>query len=185
MVLFRPLIKFFVLFFSTVLVCLLATTAIAASGLTDQSKVAINGIGGIRIGMTVAEASRSANVQLVREEGDSNDSCFYVNPKNSPTGIGFMVTEGQIARVDIWENRRITTLSGAKIGDRETRIKALYPGKIRVTPHQYVEGGHYLTFEPSDPADQTYRVVFETDGQRVTRYRSGKLPEVEFVEGCA
>ena len=41
---------------------------------------------------------------------------------------------------------------------------------------------HYL--KPSDPA-LPYRLVFETDGERVTRYRAGRLPEVEWVEGCA
>ncbi|WP_267871531.1 hypothetical protein [Nostoc sp. CHAB 5715] len=38
---------------------------------------------------------------------------------------------------------------------------------------------------PKDRANQNYRVVFETDGKRVTQFRSGKLPEVEFVEGCS
>jgi hypothetical protein len=27
--------------------------------------------------------------------------------------------------------------------------------------------------------------VFETDGQRVTNYRVGRKPEVQWVEGCS
>jgi hypothetical protein len=96
-----------------------------------------------------------------------------------------MVTDGRISRVDIWRDSRVTTFSGAGIGDTEARIKALYPGKIQVSPHKYVRGGHYLTFVPKDRSDSNYRLVFETDGNRVTQYRAGKLPEVEFVEGCA
>jgi hypothetical protein len=29
-----------------------------------------------------------------------------------------------------------------------------------------------------------FRIVFETDGQRVTRFRAGRLPAVQYVEGC-
>ncbi len=94
------------------------------------------------------------------------------------------VTNGRIARVSVWQSRQITTLSGAKIGDSEARIRSLYPG-IQVTPHTYVRQGHYLTFVPKDAGDRNYRVVFETDGQKVTRFHAGKLPEVEFVEGCS
>jgi hypothetical protein len=28
------------------------------------------------------------------------------------------------------------------------------------------------------------RIVFETDGKKVVKYRSGRLPAVEYVEGC-
>ncbi len=156
----------------------------AQTKITNQSKVAINGIGSIRVGMTVAEASRASGTKLV---GKGEPSCYYVQPQGAPKGLGFMVTGGRIARVDVYENKNITTLSGAKIGDTEARIKALYPGQIKVSPHNYTadSGGHYLTFVPKDKSDRFYRVVFETDGKRVTTFRAGKLPEVEFVEGCS
>ena len=34
-------------------------------------------------------------------------------------------------------------------------------------------------------ADSMYRIVFETDGPRVTQYRSGRVPAVDYGEGCA
>lgn len=40
-------------------------------------------------------------------------------------------------------------------------------------------------FIPRDEEDSNYRVIFETDGQKVVRYRAGKLPEVGYIEGCA
>lgn len=157
----------------------------AQTKLTDQSKVVINGMGPIRVGMTVAQASKAAGVQLVSEGSYPNGgSCFYVKPKGGPNNVAFMVSENRIARVDVMRNSSITTLSGAKLGDPESRIKSLYPGQIEVTPHKYTNG-HYLTFVPKDREDRNYRVVFETDGQRVTDFRAGKLPEVEYVEGCS
>lgn len=158
-------------------------TVLAQGKLTKQSKLSINGIGQIRVGMSVSQAANAAGTKLV---GDApNNNCYYVKPQNEPKNLLFMVTEGRISRVDVRQNTQITTLKGAKIGDTETRIKSLYPGQIQVTPHKYVQGGHYLTFIPKDKSDQNYRVVFETDGKRVTEFRSGKLPEVEYVEGCS
>ncbi len=105
------------------------------------------------------------------------------DPQQEPRDISFMVIDGQIARVDIYGNSRITTIIGAKIGDSEDRIKSLYA--VRITRHEYVQGGHYLTFIPNDTSDQQYRLVFETDGRRIKQFRAGRLPEVEYVEGCA
>jgi len=157
----------------------------AQTPLSEQSKLAINGIGPVRVGMTVPQAAAAAGVSLVVHYAGS-DNCYYLRPQDVPKDLAFMVIDNQIARVDIERESRIKTVSGAKIGDSEARIKSLYPGQIRVTNHQYVEGGHYLTFVPKDTADKNYRLVFETgvDGQ-VTTFRSGKLPEVEYVEGCA
>ncbi len=159
------------------------STVIAKAKLTNQSKLFIKGIGTVQVGMTVPQAAKAAGTKLV---GDSaNNNCYYVKPQNEPKNLSFMVTEGRISRVDVRENTLITTLKGAKIGDTEAQIKSLYPGQIQVTPHKYVENGHYLTFIPKDRADQNYRVVFETDGKVVTQFRAGKLPEVEYVEGCS
>lgn len=158
-------------------------TVVAQVKLTQQSQLSINGIGPVIVGLTVTQAAKAAGTKLV---GDPpNKYCYYVKPQAEPKDIGFMVTEGRISRVDVWRKSKITTVKGAKIGDSEARIKSLYPGQIKVSPHQYVPGGHYLTFIPKDAADKNYRVVFETDGKRVTQFRAGKLPEVEFVEGCA
>ncbi|HBL14448.1 MAG TPA: hypothetical protein DD379_24280, partial [Cyanobacteria bacterium UBA11162] len=154
------------------------------SQLTESSKVAINGIGPIRVGMTVKEAENSADIKLIREEIGAHENCSYVKSQTGPSGVEFMVIDDRIARVNIYENPRITTVGGAKIGDTEERIKSLYPGQIEVSPHEYVPGGHYLTFVPKDAQDQQYRVVFETDGKRVTDFRAGRIPEVEYVEGC-
>ena len=77
-------------------------------------------------------------------------------------------------------NTRITLRS-----DTEARIKSLYPGQIDVTEHPFEQRGHYLIFLPKDNADKNYRIVFETDGNRVTNFRSGKLPEVEYPDGCS
>ncbi|MBG1269390.1 hypothetical protein [Nostoc sp. WHI] len=162
---------------------LTVSTVVGQSKLTNQSKLFINGIGPVRVGMTVPQAAKAAGTQLV---GDPpNNNCYYVKPQNEPKNLSFMVTGGRISRIDVRQNTQITTLKGAKISDTEAQIKSLYPGKIEVTSHKYVKDGHYLTFVPKDRDDQNYRLVFETDGKIVTKLRAGKLPEAEYVEGCS
>jgi hypothetical protein len=196
----RQPIKFLVVLVATVFTLLFVAMPIFAQPqLTEQSKVFINGIGPIRVGMTVAEAESSAKVKLVEKGGRAGiGGCYSLHPQSGPQNLSLMVisnrednrivrNQDRIARVDVYKGSRITTLSGAKVGDTEAQIKALYPGQIKVTPHHYTaqQGGHYLTLMPKDAVDRDYRLVFETLGGRVTQFRSGKLPEVEFVEGCA
>jgi hypothetical protein len=59
-----------------------------------------------------------------------------------------------------------------------------YPGHVTATSHKYVPGGQYLMVRPGSPADSALRIVFETDSGHVTRFRSGRMPEVEWVERC-
>jgi hypothetical protein len=95
----------------------------------------------------------------------------------------FMVSNGRIARVDI-NDSTTSTSHGIRIGDPETRVYEAYPNRVTSEPHKYVEG-HYLTVAPEAAADSGLAIVFETDGSRVTGYRSGRTPEVEYVEGCS
>jgi hypothetical protein len=147
--------------------------------LNKDTRVTYRGIGTVRAGMSLRAAENAANDKLVPMQEES-DGCTFVKPQNGPDGISFMVLDGKLARVDI-ENAFTTTDEGARVGDSEARIKGLYSGRVRVTPHTYVEG-HYLTVIGPD---QRYGIVFETDGRTVTQYRAGLLVAVRYVEGCS
>ncbi|MEM9542644.1 MAG: GerMN domain-containing protein [Cyanobacteria bacterium P01_E01_bin.42] len=149
------------------------------------NKLTLTGLGGVEIGMTITEASQETGVQFVNQaSGGEEHGCFYYKAATEPQDVSYMVTEGKIARIEV-NTKNITTLSGAKIGDTEERIRALYPGKIEEEAHEYVPGGKYLFFVPEDASNQNYRVVFETNEKGiVTTMRSGKIPEVGWIEGC-
>lgn len=159
------------------------TIASARAGKIDSAAWTVTefGIGPVRAGMTVAEARAALDGALT--ETSSAPSCGYATSSSAPKGVNFMIVDGKIARVDV-RGGTVVTAAGAKIGDTEQRVRALYPGRIAVTPHKYTDG-HYLTVTPSNPADSAYRIVFETDSSRVTVYRSGLRPPVEWVEGCS
>ncbi len=152
--------------------------------LSANSKVSISAVGPIRVGMTVKQASEAASVKLTRENSRLDDSCTFYYPPANLKGLAFMVNNGRINRIDVTDSK-FTTISGAKVGDSESKIKSLYGERIQVIPHKYLKGGHYLIYVPKDATDKNYRIIFETDGKKVTRWRAGQLPQVEFVEGCA
>ena len=137
------------------------------------------GIGALKAGMSLDEAKVVMHDNLVVPA--KLQECDYVTLRNAPAGIGIMVEKNEISRVEV-RSGTLATMEGAHIGDSEDRIKSLYPGMVTVKPHKYTDG-HYLVVTPKDAGEN--RIVFETDGKKVLRYRSGRMPAVEYVEGCS
>src|SRR6202521_728774 len=141
------------------------------------------GLGQIQIGMNLADA---VNMGLLNERPDLKSNCDFVYAAvgaGIPEGVSVMVVKGKIARIDV-DTGSVTTEDGAKIGDTEDHIKSIYGDEVKVEPHKYIEGGHYMTVA-GDSASAGKALVFETDGKRVTMFRGGRLPEVKWVEGCS
>lgn len=160
---------------------------IAQVRLTEESRVATNGIGPVLIGMTVEQASKAAGVKLVPgTSGGENYGCYYYKPQTGrPKGVFFMVRQNRIVRVDVLGDSSVATLRGAKVGDTENRIRSLYPRQIKEGSLPVSGRGKNLVFVPQDIQDKNYRIVFQTSSNgQVNSYRSGRLPEVEWIEGC-
>ncbi|HEX7048786.1 MAG TPA: hypothetical protein VF188_01140 [Longimicrobiales bacterium] len=143
--------------------------------------VTADGLGPIRIGMSTEEVARALGGAV--DVPDEPGGCDYILPPTWPQGVAVMMVDGSVARVDVWEGGTATA-EGARIGSTEDEIQALYPGRVEVRPHKYTEG-HYLIVTPPGPTGAERRIVFETDGRAVERYRAGALPAVEWVEGCS
>lgn len=166
------------------LVLALAVSACRKEAAEDTSwKVDIRGYGPVQTGMTVGQAGDAAARPLT-QVNPGFEECDYVHfADDSSRAVQFMVIEGRVARVDV-NDSTISTSHGVRIGDTEASVEAKYPGRITVSPHKYVDG-YYLTVGPEAPADSGHAIVFETDGARVTTYRAGRMPEVEYIEGCS
>ena len=151
----------------------------AGSEVRDTSRwtASAEHVGPVRVGMTVADAERAlgAGFLPLTDQGE----CAYRTSMVAPDGVRFMQIDDRIARVDIGAPG-VGTGGGIEIGATEARVREVYGPGVSLSPHKYTDG-HYLTV----PADSGHRIVFETDGERVTRYRVGRLPEVEWVEGCS
>ena len=177
------------------LVGVLASSGRAQSLATDWT-VYLRRAGPLIIRMPIDEVRRVLDeqdaflVQALKGGPDlpreaDNSPCAYLVTRKAPDQIGLMFQNGRLARVDIWKPG-IRTLSGAQVGDAETRILQLYGARIEVSQHHHPPAGaHYMMFTPVDVVDGGYQMLFETDGSKVTQFRIGTRAAVEQVEGCA
>jgi hypothetical protein len=147
---------------------------------TSAWTVTPSGIGPIRVGMTLEDLKRvGGDVKVPAGSAE----CAYVRPPSAPAGVSVMLARGQVTRVDV-DSAGVRSDAGITVGDSASRVSQAYAGRVTTTPHKYVQGGQYLTVRSASPQDSTFRLLFETEGGRVTRFRSGRLPEVEWVERC-
>jgi hypothetical protein len=152
----------------------------------------------VRIGMSRADAEYATGLHLLGTSilggcgelrpspgmGDATEADYLPGVSLmivGPSGES-LLTRGRIARVDVFEPG-YTTVGGLGVGSSEAEVLEEYGSHVTVSPHEYGEG-HYLTVTSPDPTLSAYRIVFETEGGRVTWIRAGRLPEVEYVEHC-
>jgi hypothetical protein len=140
--------------------------------------VTLHGAGPIRFGMTVAQASGALGTTI----GASPQGCDYASMPGAPAGMRFMVVDGRIVRADV-DSAGLPSDRGAAVGMTAAEVQRLYGDSLAIVPHKYDTAGRYLVFAPPT-GDTAYRLLFETAGDRVVRYRAGRAPEVEWVEGC-
>jgi hypothetical protein len=146
--------------------------------------VSDSGAAVLRIGMTRDELARDLPGALpARASADSG--CAYLDIRGIPAGIRTMWVAGTLARIEIL-SPELPTDRGARVGDSKARIDSLYGSRAATMPAKYDPNGSYIVVRPASTADSSRRIVFETDSTgRVTRYRAGREPEVEWVEGCS
>lgn len=144
----------------------------------------LRGLGPVLVGMTLAEAEAALGRPLVPLVPPPDEDCAMYAPESGFDGLAFLVARGVVARADVTAGPTATP-DGLAIGQTETEAQRRYGGRLEVTPHDYVLGGHYLTLVPEAPADDRFRLIAETDGTKVTSMRAGRLPEVEFTGGCS
>jgi hypothetical protein len=138
------------------------------------------GIGPVRAGMTLAEL-RDA-LDSVRFTDPDSMRCAYPKFRGLPEGVWVMVEQGVVGRIDV-QKGDVTTAEGIRIGDSKAKVQSTYGARMRAVPHKYTDG-QYL--EISSPQDTVHLIVFETNVQgTVLRFRSGKVPQVRYVESCS
>lgn len=161
-----------------------ATTPVttAPEQLSGSSRLRIDGIGPIRIGMTIAEARAAAGVPLTLER---QPHCDVLTLTGGPDGLALIVTRPATGRIGVITVNRSTfaTLSGVRVGDTEAGVLGAYPGRLRP-----VNAGlpvHRLVYEASDTALADRAVVFVIADGRVASISAGQRADVEADEICA
>jgi hypothetical protein len=143
--------------------------------------LADSGLGPIILGMTAEQANAAVGGALELPQGVTPRGCDYAYPRGV-ADLGFMIEQGRLVRVDV-RRSDIRTALGAGVGDARARVEALYGGKLQISLNQYTHG-HDLAVLPADTIARPYRIIFEVEQGVVTAIRAGRLPQVEYVEGC-
>jgi len=147
----------------------------------DIGLVHWNGYGDTAFGMDETAFRKAWGGDLSSDEFEDKASCFHLWPKGQKTSaeLAFMFGDARFARYST-EDPKLTAPGGGRIGMSRGEIGKLYPGHVEEEPHKYTDG-KYLRI-----ADGENVLVFETDGSgKVTEWRVGVPPYVDYVEGCA
>ena len=132
------------------------------------SKIRPDGIGKVRIGMTIKAAREAAGVHMVRSRvGD----CVYLDSGPPGTGQGptLRFHDGRLRRVDV-ARPEFATRRGVEVGDRVREVRRKYSGLRRDVD---LGGGYVLIWKRG-----TGRLVFTINNKRVGAIAGGPVPFV-------
>ena len=148
------------------------------------SQASFLGYGDMKLGSTVEEARAAWGGELNGAPMEGT-TCHYLWPKwiTRPADFAFMMEDGRFVRYDVGTDKE-TAPGGGKVGMSVEELQKLYGGALKGAPHKYTQGGQYLSMDAGDVAPT--RRVFEVDAAgKVTSWRVGLSPQVEYVEGCS
>ena len=148
------------------------------------SQASFLGYGDMKLGSTVEEARAAWGGELNGAPMEGT-TCHYLWPKwiTRPADFAFMMEDGRFVRYDVGTDKE-TAPGGGKVGMSVEELQKLYCGALKASPHKYTQGGQYLSMDAGDVAPT--RLVFEVDAAgKVTSWRVGLSPQVEYVEGCS
>jgi len=147
----------------------------------DFSIVRLDGIGPIRLGMNLSELNKTLHTSFKKPTDPDEQACTYVEVPHQ-SGIGIMILDGRVARVDV-DNPSTRTAAGIHNGDSEARAVQVYGKKLEIEPNHYdPENGRYLTLRSPD---RKYGIRFESDDGKITRYYAGTANAIALIEGCS
>lgn len=151
-----------------------------------ETRASFSGYGDIRFGTLAADMGKAWGGELKEVGKDFNERCYFMTPAwvQTTAEFNFMISEGKFARVGS-ESAKQPAPGGGMVGMTRAQLAALYTG-IEEQPHHYTDG---LYLRIKDAAGGPGVLVFEIDGKgdraKVTEWRVGLPPEVDYVEGCS
>lgn len=151
----------------------------------DLGMATFAGYGDVRFGTLAADMGKAWGGELKELGKDYNASCYFMTPVwvKTPAEFNFMIGEGKFVRYGS-DSAKIVAPGGGKVGVGVQELQALYHGALQSDPHKYVEGGQTLSLSASGVAPA--KLVFEVDAAgKVTAWRVGLAPQVDYVEGCS
>lgn len=159
-----------------------AVTTTRAPALSSASRLRIDGLGPVDVGMTVAQARAVAGVELSLKH---EPYCDVLTAPRGPAGVSLIVTTPANGRIEliIVKDGPIATLSGIRVGSTEAQVVAAYPGRLRSVNSSLPV--RRLIYQAVDPALANRVLVFVIDAGRVATMYTGLRDQAEADEICA
>lgn len=158
----------------------------ARGAMPAPGAIGFEGFGPAKFGASEEQVRMAWGRELGGMKPDVPGGCYYLMPQpRSQQGyrVAFMFEGDTFVRMDV-DAPDIAAPGGGRVGMEVQDIQRLYAGHVQAHPHKYVEGGRYLRIPNPDGGSGV--VLFETDANgRVTGWRIGEPPQVDYVEGCS
>lgn len=142
----------------------------------------MEGYGDTRFGMDEAQFKAAWGGEIKKNAPAEGSSCYYAYPfatKGTPT-LTFMFEHGVFRRYNV-STAKETAPGGGKVGMAKADLLGLYAGKFEEEPNKYEPRASTIRVQGA----QGRALVFDVgaDG-KVTQWRVGLPPQVDYVEGC-
>jgi hypothetical protein len=160
-----------------------ATIAAPAPAAVDRTPT-FKGYGDLKFGMNSKELHETWKGPLEIAAPAAGSRCQQValDPA-APKALKLMIEGDKLVRYDVATDAE-TAPGGGKVGMGIDQIRKAYDGRVREQPAKYVSGGVDLRVSADD--DSGSALIFETgaDG-KVTAWRVGQSPAIDYTEGCS
>ncbi len=153
-----------------------ATSTPPADALGKGSKLQVDRLGPVMVGMTLSEAEGAAGVPMTRRIGPY---CTDLTPTGGPAGVSFLSTgaEGIVDLITVSEPG-VTTRIGIGVGSSLAQLDELYPSAER-----RLNDKGLLIYR--DPALSGFELVFNIVDGKVTQLSAGHKGIGTFEEPCS
>ena len=145
------------------------------------------GLGQVRIGMSWHQAERALGVKLTGEGASATAACWYAERSDGvDPGVAYMVDKGRITRIDIGQPSKgaspsTVTAGGIGLGADVEAIRRAYGADIRLEAAEIEPDTRLVRVETSKGRG----TVLEIHDGKVTAFRSGLKPAIDYSEGCS
>ncbi|MEY2422356.1 MAG: hypothetical protein QOI95_2423 [Acidimicrobiaceae bacterium] len=157
------------------------TTGSAATAPTDtlsaSSRLGVDRIGPVRVGMTVDEARAAAGIELLLEDGPYCDELH----STQIAGLSLLLIDGHLAVIAV-SQPTVRTTRDLRIGSTEQDVLDASPTADVRNPG---ESQHRVVVRETDPSSGAFSTVFDVSDGVVFHIAAGLRTSTESDEACA
>lgn len=165
----------------------LAITDAIATGLAPLSE---QGYGPAKIGMSDDELRDVIGPNLDTFIVGDDESCTYLQRDLDPSGLGYMVLDGKLARVSLYGDEHdvatslVRTRNGLSIGSTKEDVYAAFAGQTLIEEENEYLGpdGRYVTWWQDDAKTHGIRIEIDEYGTVIAIHAGNEA--ITLSEGC-